>query len=327
MKFPQVYKALIFTSSFTLSGCSTIVSSFIEESNSFDYLNVASDEDIEHYGFGNGYFCSDSQGVCISYLEAKSLNTSKLRYTTEIDSNGQETTVSLEIRKASLTRDFKGTVVLLHGFRASKEFMINSALFFRFLGFDVLIPDLLGHGKSSGEKSYGVGDAPVINELIDYRIAAGKRLFILGNSMGSLTAAYLSDMRNDVSGVILQAPMLEFDQAVSNYINANLPLASYLFSQQNIEQGAISSLRKADLSLGKTNIKPLIMTSNTPMIIIASESDTVAPYSYFKELASDKVKTVKVQDRNHPSMAVIGNSESHEVIKWLSETVEINNTN
>jgi len=327
MKLSQFYKALIFTSSFTLLGCSTVVSSFIEESNSFDYLNVASNEDIERYGFGNGYFCSDSQDVCVSYLEAKPLNTSKLRYTTELDSNGQETTVSLEIKNTSLTRDFKGTVVLLHGYRASKEFMINSALFFRFLGFDVLVPDLLGHGKSSGEKSYGVGDAPIINELINSKIAEGQRLYLLGNSMGSVTAAYLSNMRKDISGVILQAPMLEFDQAVSNYINANFPLANYLFSKQSIKEGAISSLKRADLSLEQTNIKPLIMSSKAPVIIFASASDTVAPYSYFKDLTSDRVKTVKVPDRNHPSMAVIGDSESHEVIKWLSEITGIKITN
>jgi len=327
MKLPQLYKTLVFTISFTLLGCSTVVSSFINESNSLSYLNVASDEDIERYGFDNGYFCSDSQDVCVSYLEAKPLSVSKLRYTTEIDSNGQENTVSLEIERTSLIHDFKGTVVLFHGFRASKEFMINSALFFRFLGFDVLVPDLLGHGKSSGEKRYGVGDVPIINELINSKVAAGQEIYLLGNSMGSVTASYLSNIRQDISGVILQAPMVEFDQAVSNYINATFPLANYFFSKHSIKQGAVISLKEADLSLGKTDIKPLIMSSKTPVIIFASESDTVAPYSYFKDLESKKVKTVKVQDRNHPSMAVIGDPESHEIINWLSKIAGIRISN
>ena len=322
-------RILIFVSCFNLVSCASVVSRFIEQSESFDYLNSISDKQIADLGFIEAQFCLNNQQPCISYLSAQPLLSQRISYTTELASNRSSSSVSLSLERNDVPEALRGTVVLLHGFRASKEFMLNSALYFRFLGFDVLIPDLLGHGKSGGEKQYGVGDAEIINALIDQRIKVNKepnaegvgadKLYVLGNSMGSIAALHLSRMREDITGIILQAPMLKFDLAVNNYINANSPLLAHFFTESSIERAAIKSLQRANITLEQTDIQLLINGSNQPVLLFASNADAVSPYSKFVQLVSSRVNIVQVQQRNHPSMAVIGDNDSNELLHWLSK--------
>ena len=302
-----------------LGGCSSMVAEYISESKSFSFDSMISYNEIVKYGFEKDSFCSKSHKACLSYLYGKPLEKQRIRYTTDLISNVQESNVSLDIEKSSLPDIFHGTVVLLHGFRSSKEFMLNSALYFRFLGFEVLVPDLLGHGESEGRKEFGVGDSKIINELINNKYNSKQELYLLGNSMGAITAAYVSSMRDDINGLILQAPMLEFDQAVFNYVTSNHPYVSSLLSEDNIREGAKIALNRANISLDGTNIKQLINLSEVPVLIFASVSDSVAPYSDFSQLTSDHTSVVKMKNRNHPSMAVIGNDESAEFIKWFEK--------
>ncbi|WP_445365205.1 alpha/beta hydrolase [Microbulbifer sp. ANSA001] len=205
---------------------------------------------------------------------------------------------------------FSGTVMLLHGFRASKEFMLSSALYFHFLGFDVVIPDLLSHGESGGKKVFGVGDSEIFNALVDNLIQKSiikkDNLYLLGHSMGALTAARISASRQDIRGLILQDPMVKFDQAVVNYARAAHPLISGLIPENNFREGATRALEKANIYLYDTRIKPLLISSNTPTLLFLSPSDPFAPYSEFKDLTDSNINLVLLRERNHPSMGVIG---------------------
>ena len=322
-------RTLIFVVCFNLASCASVVSRFIEQSESFDYLDSISDKQIADLGFTEAQFCLNNEKPCISYLSAPPIVSKRISYTTELASNRGSSLVSLSLERNEVPEGLRGTVVLLHGFRASKEFMLNSALYFRFLGFNVVNPDLLGHGESGGEKQYGVGDAEIINALIDQQIkvakesnavgAGAEKLYVLGNSMGCIAALHLSQMREDITGIILQAPMLKFDLAVNNYINANTPLLARFFTESTIEQAAIQSLQRANVMLEQTDTQLLISGSNQPVLLFASNADAVAPYSNFVQLASSRVNIVQVQQRNHPSMAVIGDSDSNELLHWLSK--------
>ncbi|WNZ56028.1 alpha/beta fold hydrolase [Microbulbifer sp. MKSA007] len=308
---------LVFVSSIAI-GCSTVVTEYIERSNSFDFKEIVSFDNIETYGLKNNRYCSTEHKVCTNYLLGEPLENKKLRYTVSLESfSGAESTVSLDILKSSLPELHSGTVVHIHGFRASKEFMLNSALYFRMLGFRVIVPDLLGHGESDEDKEYGVGDSKIVNEIINKY--ENKTLYIVGNSMGGTTAMHISTLRNDIDGIILQAPMLRFDKAALNYTKANFPSMTMLFSEESIKQGALDSLVRADITLEQTDIKPIIGSSSVPIIIFASSSDPIAPHRSYSNLASNGVSIVKVDDRNHPSMSIIGDNESRELIHWFGK--------
>jgi len=302
-----------------LSGCASLVTEYIQHADGFDYGNIASEEEIALLGFDEGRYCSPKIELCISYLSGGKINARRLKYETETKLGESSTKVTLNLNRDSVPIELNGTVVLFHGFRASKEFMLNTALYFRFLGFDVLVPDLLGHGESDGEKAYGVGDRHIIDELISSKHDPEEKLFLLGNSMGAVTAAYLSKMRPDVDGIILQAPMLRFDEAVLRYTKANHPYLTSILSDDTIISGSLRALSEANLTVIDTDIHRVISTSSTPLLLFASSSDPVAPYDQFEHMSSAATTVKDLPNRNHPSMSVVGDESSKIIINWLNE--------
>ncbi|MEJ2445222.1 MAG: alpha/beta fold hydrolase [Exilibacterium sp.] len=305
-----------------LCSCTALVSEYLQKSNSFSYDSITSDNQIESLGFKKGKYCSSESKACISYLSGGPINNKCMKYHTELKSGSYDTEVTLNLSRESVPDGISGTIVLIHGFRASKEFMLNSALYFRFLGFNVLVPDLLGHGESEGRKTFGVRDRHIIDELITSEHSPEKNLFVLGNSMGAVTAAYLSTMRVDIKGVILQAPMLRFDEAVLRYTTTNYPYLKYIFNDKDILLGATAALSKENLTVQDTDIKPILASENVPVLLFASSQDLVAPYKSFADLNSDMVLVKELLNRNHPSMGVVDNKDSKIIIDWLKELMQ-----
>lgn len=160
-------KLVIIILCFSISACSSKIASYIEKSRSFPHDHIITSEQISQWDFSKSNYCQAQSNQCISYFHAAPLANKRISYSIEIESVKSVSAVNLELSRDNLKKDFSGTIILLHGFRASKEFMLTSALYFRFLGFDVVIPDLLGHGESDGTKGYGVVDSEIISNLID----------------------------------------------------------------------------------------------------------------------------------------------------------------
>ncbi|WP_226642223.1 alpha/beta hydrolase [Microbulbifer variabilis] len=320
MKLKNLIPIILFCT--LICACSSNIADYITHSKSFPHDHIVSSEQIEKWGFYKGNYRDTYRDLGISYLYAAPLEKDKIKYSIETDSGHNTSTVTLAIERKSLKKSYSGTLILLHGFRASKEFMLNSALYFRLLGFHVVIPDLLGHGESEGNKEYGIGDSEIINRMIDDLINTGiienKNIYLLGNSMGSLAAARISQSRQDVSGLILQAPMLEFDQAVYLYAKENFPLLSRTISEDEIKKGALTALEEANISLQDTKIESLIINSPIPVLLFASNTDPISPYDHFKKLEQDHIRVVNLPERNHPSMAIIGNIEHKILQEWLT---------
>ena len=257
----------------------------------------------------------------MSYLSAEPLTDKHtLNYTVSISAAGINETIQLQLTRKD-TNSYRGEVVLIHGFRSSKEFMVNSALYFRFLGFKIIVPDLLGHGESGGEISFGVKDSQILDEILSQRSDIRYPLLIVGNSMGAVAAAHLAAKRSDVAGLILQAPMKMFDQAAVSYINSYSPLTSLLVSDPAIRSGAIRALNNADVSLAQTDIKPLITSLKIPTLILVSSTDPVAPFSYFKSFDDKNTAVIDMVNRSHPAMAVIGDNDNVYIQQWLNSKV------
>ncbi|WP_444886262.1 alpha/beta hydrolase [Microbulbifer sp. JMSA008] len=304
--------------------CSQMIANFIESSKCFPFDEIITIERIIKHGFKKDKYCFVKDDICISYYHGPPLIDQNLQYSVTFEADGSESTASMNLNKSSLTRIYSGTVILLHGFRVSKEFMLNSAIYFRFLGYHVVVPDLLGHGESGGIKKYGVYDSklinPFINNLIEADIIKKDNFYIVGNSMGALTATYISNLRTDINGVILLAPMPQFDQALYNHSKVTHPILSKIIPEQDIRKGASLVLEKNNINLEDTNIIPLIQSSKTPILLISSDTDRIAPYSDYKSLSQDNIDLVKIHNRNHQSMTTIGDDEHISIIRWLNKT-------
>ena len=313
----MILKSTVIACILPLAGCSSAISSYISSQQSFGYEQIASREILREQGFHESQFCSRETDLCISYLAAKPLShKQKLSYRVELEINGRNELNRLEIERESTNR-CSGLVVLIHGFRASKEYMVNSALYFRFLGFDVLLPDLLGHGESSSGIRFGVEDSKVINELIEELDYSGESILIVGNSLGAVAATQLIGLRSDIGGLVLQAPMIRFDRAAVNYIDAYSPFLSFWVPRASIESGAGKALKDAGVKLEQTDIIPVLARNKIPTLIIVSSDDPVAPSEIYKELSNEYISIAEVPERSHPSMAVITQQDDEIVQGWL----------
>ncbi|WP_444908141.1 alpha/beta hydrolase [Microbulbifer sp. SSSA008] len=306
------------------SACSQRIASFIDNAEDYSFNNRLTADQIKDLDFKKDKYCPLQKKNCISYYYGPPLTDNKLQYSVKHGEGDKENNVKIDLTRNSMERSYDGTVILLHGFRTSKDFMINSALYFRFLGFQVVVPDLLGHGDSGGNKKYGVDDSNYINHLIDNLIKEGvikdEDIYILGNSMGALTAAHISSQRQDISGIILSAPMPSFDEAVYNYAKRDHPLLSKIIPEKDFRKGAILALEKAKINLDDTKIIPLLKSSKVPTLLILSDSDQISPYVDYENLKKDNVTLIKITGRYHPSMNTIGEVEHKEIIKWLNST-------
>lgn len=301
-----------------VSGCASIVSKMITRQVPSPSAVVVSRAQLVEQGFATDKFCSARHGICISYLTAAAMvSAQSLSYAVEIENGGPHEHIKLSMSRAAYPAVGRGTVVLLHGFRSSKEFMTNSALYFRFLGFDVLVPDLPGHGESGGSIRFGPSDSDVLSELLDTHAADGEPVYLFANSMGAIAATYLATSRHEVRGLILQAPMPIFDVAAENYFAAHSPMLTAVLTRSSIRTGALKALRSANVSLRQTDIRPLIASLHAPVLVLVSPADPVSQLSYFAPLASDTVTVLPVDARTHAGMAVIGDIEGAAVREWL----------
>jgi len=315
---PASLRILIASLVVILGGCSSIVSTLIAKRSSYDLTGFGGFGPLE-LGFEKHRFCSARSGLCMSYLTGEPmLDEEEISLKFDFDAGGQKDAVALFVTRDRLPPALHGTVLLLHGFRASKEFMVSNALYFRFLGFRVIVPDLLGHGENSGQARFGPKDSEVLAELMDQSSTTQDPLYIFGYSMGAVAASYLASSRTDVVGLILQAPMPVFDRAVLNYVKRYSPVLSRLLTRRGIKAGALKALTSADITLMQTDIKPVITGSPVPTLIIASPGDPVSPYDYFKDLTGvGKVSVVSAVSRSHPAMGVIADSDSDVILPWL----------
>jgi pimeloyl-ACP methyl ester carboxylesterase len=317
----MIFRIPILLCTISLVGCSSAVSSYISSQQSFGYDQISSGYTLVQQGFSKSEFCSIATGSCLSYLEAMPMTDKKrLSYQVTIQANGKEELSRLEIERKD-TNFYSGLVVLIHGFRASKEYMVNSALYFRFLGFDVIVPDLLGHGESSPGIRFGIEDSDILSELLDKIDVSGKPIFVVGNSLGAVAATQLLNLRNDIDGLVLQAPMVVFDQAVVNYANAYSPFYSSFIPDSSIGTGAVKALKDADVTLEQTNIVSTLPNSERPVLILVSTNDPVAPPYSFSPLSSELISVVEVSGRSHPSMSVINQQDNEVIQSWLSNKV------
>ena len=103
----------------------------------------------------------------------------------------------------------KGTVILFHGFGASKANLLGRADEFMKMGYSTFLVDFMGSGASEGNcTTIGYLEAEEVKTCYEYLQKAGERNIILfGNSMGaSAILKAMNDYHLNPSSIILEVP-------------------------------------------------------------------------------------------------------------------------
>ena len=318
-KRPKLLWSILLVMVVLLSGCETLVKTTLLTAKSYPNNLSNTQNMMKEFDVQVREHCDPKFG-CYEYLFAPSKSASK-KFDMNIETQFTRTphTSSLQLKRADIV-PFTGSVVIVHGFRASKEWMLVSAAYFQFLGFDVYLLDLLGHGSSTAAKGFGVSDSQYVQNFISQKLNTTLPIIAVGNSMGGLVAATLGKNKV-VDAVILQAPMTQFDDSLLGYFKDTKPWYDFLLSDAHKSNGANAALRAAGLSVEQTNTLPVISASEIPYLIFASNTDSVSPYLKFAPLKSSQINVLEINNREHAYMSMIGEQEHSHIVDWLNNTV------
>jgi alpha-beta hydrolase superfamily lysophospholipase len=103
----------------------------------------------------------------------------------------------------------KGTVILFHGYSASKSQMLDKSDEFLRLGYNTLLVDFMGSGGSEGDQTtIGFKEAEEVRTCFDHVLNSGeKTIYLFGTSMGAAAVLKaISDYRLKPAGIIIECP-------------------------------------------------------------------------------------------------------------------------
>jgi uncharacterized protein len=111
----------------------------------------------------------------------------------------------------------RGAVVLVHGFRSTRDELLDHAPYLHTAGYDVLLYDARASGQSGGMMStLGWRETSDLRAVIDQVAArtAGRPLFVMGHSLGAVTAILEGADDDRVAAFILEAPFTAIEEIV-----------------------------------------------------------------------------------------------------------------
>jgi len=118
-------------------------------------------------------------------------------------------------------KDPRAILLIVHGLAEHTGRYKNMVDYFIPRGYAIYGFDLRGHGRSQGSKGYVERFSYYIDDLKTFvdtvrRENAGKKIFMVGHSMGGLIATiYATKYQNDLSGLIVSAALLKIGASVS----------------------------------------------------------------------------------------------------------------
>jgi pimeloyl-ACP methyl ester carboxylesterase len=274
-------------------------------------------------------FCLPFLGGCTGYLYGKPYHllgqnaqddVAKFDFDFAFDVGDSIEEYQLNLKREEVNPQ-RGTVVLLHGYGGDKSTMAINAAYFMFLGYHVVVPDLLGHGQSTVDQmGFGVRDADLITALLDSlpQRETPKPLYLAGLSMGTVAAAHVAKQRDDVDGLILFAPMTPMDEATNAMLEAWYPQLSKLMPTESVREGVMGAMQRQDIDLADTDLKQLLPQLDVPTLIIASDMDTVAPYERYLPLESAERTLIMAPGRHHITVGIVDNELHQHISAWLA---------
>ena len=221
------------------------------------------------------------------------------------------------------------TMILVHGFIDRPESMIGDrgrAILDH--GWNVAAVDLRGYGLSRGDlSSFGgreAGDLRAWLDVLAARHVTGEPFVpvVWGRSMGAAIALRAAVEDDRIRALVLEAPMVDLNEAVSTWIrNRKVPLAP-LLSRLIVTRAG----RLAKVPLHRPRPLELAARYHRPVVIVHGQDDTLIPSAKARILA-DAFPTpaayIEVPAARHADVVRVGGPELlGEVLDFVEASVE-----
>ena len=193
--------------------------------------------------------------------------------------------------------------IVVHGYTSEGELVSSKAKHFYEMGYNVLVPDLRGHGKSEGDYiGMGWDDRLDIIEWINNILEdnPNSEIILHGTSMGAATVLSTSgeNLPNNVKAIIADCGYTSVWNEFTYQLKALFNLPS--FPVMNLSN--MVTMVKAGYSLKDASPIEQVAKSKTPILYIHGDKDDFVPYYMMDELyratSSEKSK-LTVQNAGH----------------------------
>ena len=191
----------------------------------------------------------------------------------------------LQLHAYVVTQNSNKWAIVVHGYGGSGKLMSDKSKYFYDMGYNVLIPDLRGHGKSEGDYiGMGWKDRLDIISWINFIIKENPNAEIVlhGTSMGAATVLMTSgeNLPSNVKAIVADCAYTSAWDEFSYQLETYLKVPSYyILNVTNM----VTKL-KAGYSLKEASALECVKKATVPILYIHGDKDKFVPYSMMDKL-------------------------------------------
>jgi pimeloyl-ACP methyl ester carboxylesterase len=172
----------------------------------------------------------------------------------------------------------KGTLVLLHGIMMNKEsILVPWGLFFAQKGYRVVIVDLRGHGRSTGDWiGYGAWEADDLVKVADELQRRGLiegRIGVFGISYGAVMALHWAARDPRVAAVVALAPFSDPRRAIGEFARGVMPKLARGISETKFAAAEERAARMAGFTWAETDVLSSMRAVHAPVLFFHGRYD------------------------------------------------------
>ena len=219
--------------------------------------------------------------------------------------------------------------IVIHGYTDSPRGMAHYAKTYYEMGFNVIMPHMIGHGSDKSHyTSMGYYDKLIILDWIDYILARDKdaKIVLHGVSMGSATTMMTTGEKIPAN-VVAAVADCGYTSAWEEYYTQVKPMFHLPPAPVVTSANIISKLR-GNFDFKEAAPIKAVVHSTTPTLFIHGDGDTFVPYSMMKPLyeacsAPDK-EMLTVPGAFHAASAYFDNDLYWNTVKkFIGKYVEV----
>ncbi len=199
-----------------------------------------------------------------------------------INNSENKKLTALEIKNEHVSHSY---VIICHQYGGTPESMEEYVKHFYGLGFNIILPDMRGHGGSSYENiSFGWRDSADVADWVDSIVSKDKkaRIALFGVSLGAnaVTLCASEDLPDNVRLVIADSCYTSMEELLKQFVKSETPFSSLL------TVNLLSAFAKNKLGESFENADTIAKLKNIelPIMFINGEDDAVVPPLVSKKL-------------------------------------------
>ncbi len=222
--------------------------------------------------------------------------------------------------------DVKGSVILLHGIRGSKESYLPTSAFLSKNGYNSLIIDLRAHGESQGDFcTFGSKEKTDISRWVDElqsKLGINHPIGIWGNSLGGAIALQSLEYDHRLSFGVVESTFSDLKSTIHDYMGQNFGFNLPVLTDFLIDRAG----HIAEFDIFQIKPRESVEHIEQAVLMVHGEEDDQIDISYarmnFKRLLSKRKKFLTIPKAKHTNLwEVGGKAYFNQIIGFINQQV------